>query len=333
MTRRALVTGVAGQDGTYLAEFLLESGYEVHGTDNDAISLTETEALLKEPCRSKRLFLHFADSTEFSELNEVIGEIRPTEIYNLAAQTRVDQSFIEPLATAASVAIGTANMLHAVRLNNADARIFQASSSEMFGDVPAPQNEESAFVPVSPYGCAKVHAHHLAAVYRHGYGMYACSGIMFNHESPRRDPHFVSRKITSGIAQILAGKIDTISLGNLTAKRDWGHARDYVEAMWLMLQQDSPADYVIATGVSHTVAQFLEIAFTMVDLDWRDHVIEDRSLIRPADPAHLQGDATRARLHLGWQPTIGLNEMIYEMLDHDLSAYNLDGVLRRRFSA
>ena len=333
MIRRALVTGVAGQDGTYLAEFLLESGYEVHGTDNDAIGLAEMEALLKEPCHSERLFLHLADSTEFSEVNEIVRETHPTEIYNLAAQTRVDRSFIEPLATANSVAIGTANLLHAVRLNDTDTRIFQASSSEMFGDVRGPQNEETAFVPVSPYGCAKVHAHHLATVYRNSYDMYVCSGILFNHESPRRDPHFVSRKITSGIAQILAGKIDTISLGNLTAKRDWGHARDYVEAMWLMLQQDSPADYVIATGVSHTVAQFLEIAFTMVDLDWRDHVIEDRNLLRPADPAHLQGDATRAHRHLGWRPTVMLNEMIYEMLHHDLSAYNLDGALIRRSSA
>jgi GDPmannose 4,6-dehydratase len=312
-----------------LAEFLLGSGYEVHGTDNDAVGLAEMEALLKEHTRSERLFLYLADSTVFSELNEVVRQTRPTEVYNLAAQTRVDQSFIEPLVTAQSVAIGTANLLQAVRLNGSDARVFQASSSEMFGDVPAPQNEDSAFAPVSPYACAKVHAHHLAAAYRRSYNMYVCSGILFNHESPRRDPHFVSRKITSGIAHILSGKAETISLGNLAAKRDWGHARDYVVAMWLMLQQDSPQDYVIATGASYSVTQFLEIAFGLADLDWRDHVIEDPGLLRPADPAHLQGDAIRARLRLGWRPTVRLNELIYEMLHHDLTRHNIGGPLSR----
>ena len=327
--RKALVTGVAGQDGTYLAEFLLESGYEVHGTDNDAVGLAEAEALIKAGSHSERLFLHLADSTEFSELNHVVRRVRPNEIYNLAAQTRVDHSFIEPLATTQSVAVGTANLLDAVRMNNPDARVFQASSSEMFGDTPTPQDEDSAFAPVSPYACAKVCAHHLAATYRRAYGMYVCSGILFNHESPRRDPHFVSRKITLGIAQILSGKTDTISLGNLTAKRDWGHARDYVVAMWYMLQQDSPADFVIATGVSHTVAQFAEIAFTLVGLDWRDHITEDPDLLRPADPAHLQGDATRARLSLGWKPEVGLEEMVYEMLQNDLGAHNIVGALGR----
>jgi GDPmannose 4,6-dehydratase len=330
MIRKALVTGVAGQDGTYLAEFLLKSGYEIHGTDNSADGLAKAETLLKGSAGSERLFLHLADSTRFSELNEIIRQTQPTEIYNLAAQTRVDQSFTEPLATAYSVAIGTANLLQAARLNSPDARIFQASSSEMFGDVPAPQNEDTVFAPVSPYASAKVYAHHLAAIHRRSYNMYVCSGILFNHESSRRDPHFVSRKITSGIAQILSGKINTISLGNLAARRDWGHAREYVLAMWLMLQQDYPVDYVIATGVSYTVQEFLEIAFTLVDLDWRDHVTKDPKLLRPADPMHLQGDATRARLHLGWQPTVGLHEMIYEMLRHDLKAYNLDGALRHR---
>jgi len=330
MTRKALVTGVAGQDGIYLAEFLLESGYEVHGTDNDAVGLADVEALLKGGIASERLFLHLTDSTDFPELNEVVRQTRPTEIYNLAARTRVDRSFTEPLATAYSAAIGTANLLQAVRLNDSGARIFQASSSEMFGDAPAPQNEDSAFAPLSPYACAKVHAHYLAAMHRRSYNMYVCSGILFNHESPRRDPHFVSRKITAGIAQILSGEIDAISLGNLAARRDWGHARDYVVAMWLMLQQEHPADYVIATGVSHTVAQFLETAFALVDLDWRDYVIEDPNLLRPADPAHLRGDATRAREQLGWQPTVGLDEMIYEMLQHDLAARNLDSALRHR---
>jgi GDPmannose 4,6-dehydratase len=330
MIRKALVTGVAGQDGAYLAELLLDSGYEVHGTDNNAAGLADVEALLKERIASERFFLHLADSIKLSELNEVIRQTRPTEIYNLAAQTRVDRSFVEPLVTASSVAIGTANLLEAVRSNKSSARIFQASSSEMFGDSPAPQNEDSSFAPISPYACAKVYAHHLAATYRNSYNMYVCSGILFNHESPRRDPDFVSRKITSGIARILSGETDTISLGNLSARRDWGHARDYVVAMWLMLQQEHPADYVIATGVSHTVAEFLEIAFALVDLDWRNHVIEDPNLLRPADPTHLQGDATRARLQLGWQPTVKLEELIYEMLQCDLTARNLGSRLRRR---
>jgi GDPmannose 4,6-dehydratase len=323
MIRKALVTGVAGQDGTYLAEFLLRSGYEVHGTDNDAVGLKETEALLRKHSRSGQVFLYFVDSTKFSELNEIVRQARPAEIYNLAAQTKVDQSFIDALTTVQSVAIGTANLLETVRLNNSGARVFQASSSEMFGYAPAPQNETSTLAPVSPYACAKVLAHHLAATYRNSYHMYICSGILFNHESPRRDPHFVSRKITSGIAQILSGKIDAIKLGNLGAKRDWGHARDYVVAMWLMLQQDQPEDYVIATGVSRTVRQFVEIAFEMVRLDWREHVIEDPNLMRPSDPPNLQGDANRARLRLDWMPTVGLNELIYEMLQYDLDRYGV----------
>lgn len=328
MTRNALVTGIAGQDGTYLAELLLDSGYEVHGTDNNAAGLADLEALLKNHIASDRLFLHLADSTRSSELTEVICQTRPTEIYNLAAQTRVDRSFVEPLTTAYSVAIGTANLLEAVRTSNSSARIFQASSSEMYGNSPAPQNEQTGFAPISPYACAKVYGHHLAVMHRYSYNMYVCSGILFNHESPRRSSDFVSRKITSGIAQILSGEIDTISLGNLSARRDWGHARDYVLAMWLMLQQDHPADYVIATGVSHTVADFLEIAFGLVDLDWRDHVIEDPNLMRPADPAHLQGDATRARIQLGWNPAATLDDIIYEMLQHDLTIRNLNSRLR-----
>ena len=328
MTRKALVTGIAGQDGTYLAELLLDSGYEVHGTDNNAAGLVDVEALLRKHAASDRLFLRLADSTKCSELAEVVRQTQPTEIYNLAAQTRVDRSFDEPLATAHSVAIGTANLLEAVRSNNSSARIFQASSSEMYGDSSAPQNEDTAFTPISPYACAKVYGHHLAVMYRRSFNMYVCSGILFNHESPRRSSDFVSRKITLGIARILAGETDTIRLGNLSARRDWGHARDYVLAMWLMLQHEHPADYVIASGVSYTVAEFLEIAFTLVDLDWRDYVIEDPSLLRPADPVHLQGDAARARLQLGWKPTVTLNEMIYEMLEHDLAARGLNSRLR-----
>jgi GDPmannose 4,6-dehydratase len=329
MKRNALITGIAGQDGPYLAEWLLTSDYdEIHGTDKDPIGLAGAESLLKEHIASGRLFLHSADSVDYQGLAKVVARVQPAEIYNLAAQTRVDRSFIEPLATANDVAIGTANLLEAARVKSPDARIFQASSSEMYGNAPAPQDEHSAFAPVSPYACAKVYAHQLAAMYRRSYGMYVCSGIMFNHESPRRSPDFVTRKITSGIAKIMAGEIETIRLGNLSARRDWGHARDYVQAMWLMLQQQQASDFVIATGVSHTVAEFVEIAFGLVDLNWRDHIIEDPSFVRPADPSHLQGDAIRASQELGWRPTVVLKDLVYEMLVHDLEARKIDGVLR-----
>jgi GDPmannose 4,6-dehydratase len=329
MARKALGTGVAGQDGTYLAEFLLESGYEVHGTDKDAARLADAERLLAARGGPGHFFPYLADSVKFAELNQVVRSIRPAEVYNLAAETSVEHSFADPLASAHSVAIGTANLIQAVRSNQSEARIFQASSSEMFGNSLGPQDENTEFAPLSPYACAKVYAHQLASMYRHCYSMFICSGIMFNHESPRRDARFVSRKITSGIARILSGDIDKISLGNLNARRDWGHARDYIAAMWLMLQQDDPSDYVIATGVSHTVTEFLEIAFALVGLEWQDHVIVDPSLLRPSDPAHLLGDSTRVRTQLGWEPTVGLTEIIREMLQHDLGALNLDGVLRR----
>lgn len=333
MARRALITGIAGQDGAYLSELLLDSGYEVHGTDTDADALADVEALLRSRGAADRTFLRLADSSKFTELAEVVYETQPAEIYNLAAQTRVDRSFIEPLSTAHSVAIGTANLLHAVRVNNSSARIFQASSSEMYGNSPAPQNEHTAFAPISPYACAKVYAHDLAAMYRYTYGMYICSGILFNHESPRRSPDFVSRKITSGIAQILSGDTEKISLGNLSARRDWGHARDYVLAMWLMLQQERPDDYVVATGVSYTVRDFLEMAFELVGLNWRNHVVEDPSLMRPTDPPHLQGDATRARIQLNWNPAVTLDKLVLEMLQHDLAARGLGDKLLRQPSS
>jgi GDPmannose 4,6-dehydratase len=329
MARKALVTGVAGQDGTYLAELLLKSGYEVHGTDKDAARLAKADELLTGSSASGLFFPHLADSAAFAELNNVVRSTRPDEVYNLAADTSVEYSFTDPLATAHSVAVGAANLIQAVRLNQSEARIFQASSAEMFGNSPGPQNEDTAFAPLSPYACAKVYAHQLAAMHRDCFNMYICSGIMFNHESPRRGTRFVSRKITSGIARILSGDIDAISLGNLSARRDWGHARDYVVAMWLMLQQKDPADYVIATGASHTVTEFLEISFGLVGLKWRDHVVVDPDLFRPSDPAHLVGDSARARTQLGWKPTVGLVELIYEMLLDDLAALKLDSAICR----
>jgi GDPmannose 4,6-dehydratase len=327
MADKALITGVAGQDGTYLAEFLLKIGYEVHGTDKDPVRLAKAEELLAQSTGPGKFFPHLVDSASFTDLSDLVHATQPDEVYNLAADTSVEHSFSDPLATAHSVAIGTANLLQAVSLNLPEARIFQASSAEMFGNSPGPQNEDTELAPMSPYACAKVYAHQLAAMHRNCYNMYICSGIMFNHESPRRDVRFVSRKITSGVARILAGEISTISLGNLSARRDWGHARDYVPAMRLMLQQADPVDYVIATGTSHSVIDFLEIAFGLVGLEWQEHVIVRPDLLRPSDPVDLIGDTTRARTRLGWKPSIGLTELIREMLRHDLAAVKLEGKL------
>jgi GDPmannose 4,6-dehydratase len=327
MADKALITGVAGQDGTYLAESLLTLGYEVHGTDTDPTRLGKADELLARITGPGKFFPHLADSASFTDLNDLVRATQPDEIYNLAADTSVEHSFSDPLATAHSVAVGTANLIQAVSLNNPNARIFQASTAEMFGNSPGPQNEDTALAPLSPYACAKVYAHQLAAMHRNCYNMYICSGIMFNHESPRRDVRFVSRKITFGIARILAGEINSISLGNLSARRDWGHARDYVTAMQLMLRQRDPVDYVIATGTSHSVIEFLEIAFGFVGLDWREHVVEDPDLRRPSDPVDLFGDATRARTRLGWKPSVGLVELIHEMLRHDLAAFDLGRML------
>jgi GDPmannose 4,6-dehydratase len=324
MADKALITGVAGQDGTYLAEFLLKIGYEVHATDRDPVQLAKAEERLAQSTGPGKFFPHLVDSASFTDLSDLVRATQPDEVYNLAADTSVEHSFSDPLATAHSVAVGTANLIQAVRLNRPEARIFQASSAEMFGNSPGPQNEDTKLAPMSPYACAKVYAHQLAAMHRNCYDMYICSGIMFNHESPRRDVRFVSRKITSGIARIIAGDISTISLGNLSARRDWGHARDYVTAMRLMLQQRDPADYVIATGASHSVTEFLEIAFGLVGLEWQEHVIVNPDLRRPSDPVNLIGDTTRARNRLGWKPSIGLTELIHEMLRHDLAAVNLE---------
>ena len=327
MADKALITGVAGQDGTYLAEFLLKLGYEVHGTDKDPARLARAEELLAQGTGPGKFFPYLVDSASFTDLSDLVRAVQPDEVYNLAADTSVEHSFSNPLATAHSVAVGTANLIQAVSLNRPEARIFQASSAEMFGNSPGPQNEDTELAPMSPYACAKVYAHQLAAMYRNCYNVYICSGIMFNHESPRRDVHFVSRKITSGIARIIAGEISTISLGNLSARRDWGHARDYVTAMQLMLQQRDPVDYVIATGASHSVTELLEIAFGLVGLDWQEHVTVDPELRRPSDPVNLLGDTTRARSQLGWKASVGVTELIHEMLRHDLAAVNLEGKL------
>jgi len=313
MKRKALISGVGGQDGSYLVELLLGKGYEVYGFDIDDASLRR---LLVPSC----VTLHRSDVTSGSEMTRLLSDIRPAEVYHLAAQTRVDWSFVEPLATTHSIAVGTATLLEAVRTVVPDCRFFQASSSEMFGDTPGPQREDSALAPISPYGCAKVFAHHLVATYRRSYGLWAAAGILFNHESERRSTDFVSRKITRAVAEIVAGKRDIVALGNLDARRDWGHARDYVDAMWRIMAQPSPRDYVIASGHNHSVAEFAELAFSLVGLSWTDHVVTDARFLRPTDPSDLRGDAALAKSELGWKPSITFTELVRRMLDADLDA-------------
>ncbi|MGH7412194.1 MAG: GDP-mannose 4,6-dehydratase, partial [Candidatus Methylomirabilis sp.] len=296
--RRALVTGISGQDGSYLAEFLLKKGYEVFGMVRRSSSgnLTRIEHLLNE------ITLLSGDLLDQSSLIFILKEVQPDEIYNLAAQSFVPTSLEQPIATTQFTALGVARLLEAIRMECPRARFYQASSSEMFGKAAeVPQNERTPFYPRSPYGVAKTYAHWVTVNYRESHQVFACSGILFNHESPRRGKEFVSRKITDGVARIKCGLASELRLGNLEARRDWGFAGDYVEAMWLMLQQDSPDDYVIATGEIHSVRELLEIAFTAVGLNWREYVVVDRTLLRPAEVELLQGDSSQAMARLGWR--------------------------------
>jgi GDPmannose 4,6-dehydratase len=268
--------------------------------------------------------LHYGDMTDSGGLNRLVKMIRPDEVYNLAAQSHVHISFDQPEYTGDADGLGTTRLLEAIRTAGSPCRFYQASTSEMFGSTPPPQSELSAFHPRSPYAIAKLYAHLMAINYREGHGMYACSGILFNHESPRRGENFVTRKVTRGVAAIVAGNEAKLRLGNLDARRDWGHARDYVRAMWLMLQQDEPDDYVIATGVSRSVRDLLEAAFRLAGLDWERYVEVDRAYMRPADVEGLCGDATKARERLGWKPQTTFEQMIHDMLSHDLSELGLD---------
>lgn len=320
--RKALITGIAGQDGWYLLELLLRKGYEVYGIDNHPGRLQTVRSYVGENALDARVALELADVATI-DMRSVIERFEPSEIYNLAAQTRVDYSFLHPMETTSSIVQGLLNLLEALRATGVAARVYQASSSEMFGDTAAPQDENSAFRPISPYGAAKLDSHFLIRIYREAYGLHACAGVLFNHESRRRPHHFVTRKITAGVARIAAGKATELRLGNLAAKRDWGHARDYVYAMWLMLQRPTPRDYVVATGVSRTVAEFAEVAFGLAGLDWRDHVVQDREFFRPTDPRDLRGDATRVARELGWQPRTGFAELVREMVGHDLETHGL----------
>jgi GDPmannose 4,6-dehydratase len=315
MSRRALITGITGQDGAYLAEFLLGKGYEVHGM----VRRASTEGFERMEHLRSRLHLHQADLLDQLSIVTILADVRPHEVYNLAAQSFVPTSFSQPLLTAEFTGLGVTRMLEAIRHVDPTVRFYQASSSEMFGRVQTePQNETTPFWPRSPYGAAKAYGHWITVNYRESYQMFACSGILFNHESPLRGKEFVTRKVTDAVARIKLGVQDKLRLGNLDAQRDWGFAGDYVEAMWLMLAQDEPEDYVIATGVKHSVRQLVELAFRHVGLDWQDYVEVDPTLLRPADVNTLCGDASKARARLGWQPKVSFEQLVAMMVEADL---------------
>ena len=319
MTKRALITGITGQDGSFLAELLLDKGYEVHGVvrRSSSFNTERLEGIYQDPhVADYRLRLHYGD-LEDGRLATLVTKIRPDEIYNLGAQSHVRVSFEIAEYTVSTVAMGTLRLLEALRELDYGCRFYQASSSEMFGSSPPPQNERTRFEPRSPYACAKVFAHQLCQNYRDSYGMFISCGIMFNHESPRRGIPFVSRKITRAAARIKHGLDTKLFLGNLDAKRDWGYAGDYVEAMWLMLQQDQADDYVIATGESHSVRDLLEVAFGTLGLDWRPYVEIDPRYFRPTEVHHLHGDASKAREKLGWKPKVAFKELVEMMVRAD----------------
>ncbi len=313
--KRALITGITGQDGSYLAEFLLERGYEVAGLvrRSSVVNCERVAHLL-----DKVTFIQ-ADLLDQVSLISALREIRPQEVYNLAAQSFVPTSWSQPVLTGEFTALGVTRMLEAIRLVNPTIRFYQASSSEMFGNpIEIPQRETTPFHPRSPYGVAKVYGHHITVNYRESYNVFACSGILFNHESPRRGLEFVSRKVTHAVARIKLGLARELRLGNLRAQRDWGFAGDYVQAMWTMLQQEKPGDYVIATGLSHSVTELVETAFGCVGLDWQQFVKVDELLLRPAEVDHLVGDTTKAKTMLGWAPKVSFPELITMMVNHDI---------------
>ncbi len=322
MAKQALITGITGQDGSYLAELLLSKGYEVHGIIRRASTFNtgRLDAIYQDPHAShQRLFLHYGDLADASALARLIGKIQPQEVYNLAAQSHVRVSFDAPEYTTDITATGTVRLLEAIRETGIKPRFYQASSSEMFGLVQeVPQRETTPFYPRSPYGCAKVYSHWITVNYRESYGLHASSGILFNHESPRRGETFVTRKITRALARIKVGLQQKLFLGNLDAKRDWGYAKEYVEAMWLMLQQEKPDDYVIATGETHTIREFLDVSFGHVGLDWKKHVEIDPRYYRPAEVELLIGDASKAKSQLGWEPKTKFADLARLMVDADI---------------
>ncbi|MCD6307840.1 MAG: GDP-mannose 4,6-dehydratase [Candidatus Latescibacteria bacterium] len=319
---KALITGITGQDGSYLAELLLGKGYDVYGIirRSSSFNTDRIDHLYRDPHKPDvRLRLIYGDLSDGGNLSSVIGDIRPDEVYNLGAQSHVRVSFEQPVYTVDIDALGTLRILEAIRMTGMTVRFYQASSSEMYGKVTEiPQNEQTPFHPRSPYACAKVYSFWQTVNYREAYGAFAANGILFNHESPRRGETFVTRKITRAATRIKCGLQESLFLGNLDAKRDWGYAGDYVEAMWLMLQQDAPGDYVAATGETHSVREFLDEAFGHLDLDWRDHVKVDSRYYRPAEVDILVGDASKARRDLGWEPKVSFRELVRMMVDADM---------------
>lgn len=338
--KKALITGITGQDGSYLTEFLLDKGYEVHGIirRHSKFSTDRIDHLFEDKLiGNKKLFLHYGDLTDSSNLNRVIEKIEPTEIYNLAAQSHVAVSFEVPEYTAETTGLGTLRLLDAIKETKINCKFYQASTSELFGGLPgtAPQNEKTPFYPKSPYGVAKLYSYWITVNYREAYNLYACNGILFNHESPRRGETFVTRKITRAVANIMAGNQEQLSLGNMDAKRDWGFAGDYVEAMWLMLQQPEPKDYVIATNETHTVREFVEIAFSKVGIKigWEGKGVDEQGYdittgrilvvvnpryFRPTEVELLWGDCSRTEKEIGWERKTSFDQLVYMMVDHDM---------------
>jgi GDPmannose 4,6-dehydratase len=315
-----LITGITGQDGSYLADFLLDKGYRVVGM----VRRSSTENFERIEHLRGKVEICQADLLDQLSLINLLRQVRPREVYNLASQSFVPTSWEQPVLTGEFTALGVTRVLEAVRLVDRDIRFYQASSSEMFGKAQeAPQTERTPFYPRSPYGVAKVYGHWITVNYRESYGIFACSGILFNHESPRRGKEFVTRKVTDGAARIKKGLDQKLSLGNLEARRDWGYAGDYVEAMWLMLQQSRPDDYVIATGETHVVRELCEIAFARVGLRWQEHVVADPKFVRPAEVDLLQGDASKAKRVLGWQPRVSFRQLVEMMVDADLARHGL----------
>ncbi|TDT18503.1 GDPmannose 4,6-dehydratase [Ilumatobacter fluminis] len=316
----ALITGVSGQDGSYLAELLLDKGYEVHGVVRRSSSVTRSRLDHLQSENLEDLHLHYGDLGDPLGLVRIIDRYGPDEVYNLAAQSHVAISFQQPEYTGDVTGVGAMRLLEAMRVAGSEARFYQASSSELYGSTPPPQSEVTPFHPRSPYAVAKLYAFWATVNYRESYGMHASNGILFNHESPRRGENFVTRKITRGVADIVHGKATELRLGNLDAKRDWGFAGDYVEGMWLMLQQDTPDDYVLATGEAHSVREFCEIAFGHAGLDWERYVVVDPEFFRPAEVDYLLGDPTKARTELSWKPTTSFEQLVTMMVDADLAA-------------
>ena len=319
--KKALITGVTGQDGSYLAEFLLAKGYAVYGIIRRSSSFNTGRVdhiYQDQHDRDPKFRLVYGDLNDASSLNRIIRDVAPDEIYNLGAQSHVRVSFDIPEYTGEITALGAVRLLEAIREARIPTKFYQASSSEMFGNAPAPQNESTPLLPRSPYAAAKLYAHWMTSTYRDGYGLFACNGILFNHESPRRGETFVTRKITKAVARIHAGRQQKLFLGNLDARRDWGYAGDYVEAMWLMMQQDKPDDYVIATGETHSVREFLDEAFGRLNMDWKKYVEIDPRYYRPAEVDLLLGDASKAREKLNWKPKVHFKELVHMMVDADV---------------